>query len=667
VELLALSNPGVSAAELQDQIERLNRLIARSGKGLSGWVIKHGKSIRCPDVSADKRYSAAYEGIHSGVYVPIQIGERTIGSIAVESEQLDAFSDEDERLLKTLAAQSAIAFENARHYQEVVHASDRRTILHRASREVVAAGLDLEAVYLSINRAATELMKADVFTLALFDQAAREVEAVFLMDSGERYPGLRLPLGKGLSSWVIENRRSLRLRDYLKEKPVEFVPFGRRRTSRSVLAVPMVSAGSVVGAISVQAYQPGHYDEEDESLLEMLAAYAGTAIENARLFDEIQKRLRNLSALHAIDTAIGASVDLRMTLSILLEHTAAELKIDAAAVLVLNPASRLLEYTATHGFKTRVAEDTRLKMGESLAGQAAIRREFQGVANLRSDGHPPEDQASMQAVYRQEGFVAHYAIPLVAKGQVQGVLEAFHRSPFQANDDWIRFFDMLAGQAAIAIDNVRLFDDLQRSNLNLTFAYDATIQGWSQALELRDRDTKGHTQRVTDLTVQLAQHMGVPESEMEHVRRGALLHDIGKMATPDAILHKPDELNAEEWEIMRQHPVHAHEMLSKVAYLRPALDIPHYHHEKWDGSGYPEGLKGEQIPLPARIFAVVDVWDALTSDRPYRSAWTDEEAMAYIKVQSGKHFDPKVVDAFFALRAMEMDLKEREAGQSKED
>jgi len=388
----------------------------------------------------------------------------------------------------------------------------------------------------------------------------------------------------------------------------------------------------------------------------MLAAYAGTAIENARLFDETQKRLRNLSALHAIDTAIGASVDLKMTLDILLEHAAAELKIDAVGVLVFNLATRSLEYAATYGFRTHQVEGRRLKLGEGLAGQAAVRRELQGVADLSAAGLPPEDRKPMSSVYEQEKFVAHYAIPLVAKGQIQGVLEAFNRAPFQPDDDWMRFFDLLAGQAAIAIDNVRLFEDLQRSNLNLTFAYDATIQGWSQALELRDKDTEGHTQRVTDLTVRLAQSMGVPEAEIEHVRRGALLHDIGKMATPDAILLKPDTLTEEEWAIMRQHPVHAFEMLSGIAYLRPALDIPHYHHEKWDGSGYPDGLKGEQIPLPARIFAVVDVWDALTTDRPYRSAWTEEEAMVFIKVQAAKHFDPSVVEAFFALRDSEAGL-----------
>ena len=217
--------------------------------------------------------------------------------------------------------------------------------------------------------------------------------------------------------------------------------------------------------------------------------------------------------------------------------------------------------------------------------------------------------------------------------------------------EWFTFLETLARQAAIAVDNNNLFDNLQRSNTNIVLAYDATIQGWSQALELRDKETEGHARRVTERTVQLAQLVGVPAAEMEHVRRGTLLHDIGKMGIPDAILLKPDKLTEAEWVIMRRHPVFAYEMLSSIAYLRPALDIPHYHHEKWDGTGYPDGLKGEQIPLYARIFAVVDVYDALTNDRPYRPAWTTGQAVEYIRAESGKHFDPAMVETFLNMLA----------------
>jgi putative nucleotidyltransferase with HDIG domain len=245
-----------------------------------------------------------------------------------------------------------------------------------------------------------------------------------------------------------------------------------------------------------------------------------------------------------------------------------------------------------------------------------------------------------------EHFVSHQVAPLVAKGQVKGILEIFQRSRLAPDLEWLDFLETLSTQAAIAIDNAGLFERLQRSNLELSLAYDTTLEGWAHALELRDHETEGHTQRVTELTLDLARLMGTSDANLVHIRRGALLHDIGKMGVPDSILLKPGSLSPEEWEIMRRHPIYAYNMLSPIAYLRQSMDIPRYHHEKWDGSGYPYGLKGEQIPLSARIFAVVDVWDALSTDRPYRPAWDKPKAMDYIRQQSGLHFDPQVVKPF---------------------
>jgi putative nucleotidyltransferase with HDIG domain len=226
------------------------------------------------------------------------------------------------------------------------------------------------------------------------------------------------------------------------------------------------------------------------------------------------------------------------------------------------------------------------------------------------------------------------------------VLEVYCRKPFAADPEWLEFLEALAGQAAITIDSTQLFENLQRSNLDLSLAYDATIEGWSRAMELRDHDTEGHTQRVTDLTLKLARAMQINESQLTAIRRGALLHDIGKIGIPDGILLKEGKLTDDEWTQMRRHPQLAHDMLMPIAYLKDAVYIPYCHHEKWDGTGYPQGLKGERIPLGARIFAIIDVWDALTNDRPYRQKWTAEEARKYIVEQSGRHFDPQVVDAF---------------------
>jgi HD-GYP domain-containing protein (c-di-GMP phosphodiesterase class II) len=187
---------------------------------------------------------------------------------------------------------------------------------------------------------------------------------------------------------------------------------------------------------------------------------------------------------------------------------------------------------------------------------------------------------------------------------------------------------------------------LERTILELNLAYDYTIEAWTRALDFRDKESEGHTRRVTELTMRLAKKCGIPEAEIPHIQRGALLHDIGKLSIPDSILHKTTSLIKSDWELIRRHPQFAYDLLSNIAFLFPALTIPHHHHEKWDGTGYPYGLKGEEIPLAARIFAVADVYNALTSDQIYRKAWPVEEAREHIHEQAGKHFDPRIVDQF---------------------
>jgi HD-GYP domain-containing protein (c-di-GMP phosphodiesterase class II) len=246
-----------------------------------------------------------------------------------------------------------------------------------------------------------------------------------------------------------------------------------------------------------------------------------------------------------------------------------------------------------------------------------------------------------------EKFTSYYAVPLNAKGRCLGVLEVFRR--FVKNDDaeWEEFLGALAQQTAIAIENGQLLDKLTRANREMSFAYDRTIEGWARALDIRDRITGEHSQKVKEWTLILAQAMGIRDlEELTHIRRGATLHDIGKIGVPDQILNKPGPLTEEEWVIMRKHPIFARDMLYPIEFLRPAIDIPYSHHEKWDGTGYPQGLKGKEIPLVARIFAIIDVFNAITSERPYSKPWPIEKAVDYIRDQSGKHFDPDVVNLF---------------------
>ena len=376
-----------------------------------------------------------------------------------------------------------------------------------------------------------------------------------------------------------------------------------------------------------------------------LNLYFSNITQRKKAEQNIQRQLQRLAALRTIDSAITASMDMRLTLHILLEQVTNQLEVDAAAVLLLNPGSLLIQSVAESGFRRTLIADPGLHLGKGYAGIAALERHIIRDENLNENSI--SNLTFPQAI--DEGYHTYLGIPLVAKGVVVGVLELYNRNPFPSEPEWASFLEALAAQAAIALENATLFEDLQKANSDLTMAYDATIEGWAHALELRDGETEGHSQRVSEMAVELARAMGISEDQLIHVRRGTLLHDIGKMGIPDSILLKPAPLTADEWKIMRQHPTYALELLSGIDFLKPAMEIPYCHHERWNGTGYPCGLKQEEIPITARIFAVVDVWDALRSDRPYRLAWKDDQARAYLRELSGIEFDPKVVEMFLSV------------------
>jgi len=412
---------------------------------------------------------------------------------------------------------------------------------------------------------------------------------------------------------------------------------------RFVAGVPLVVQDEKIGLLWIASQR--RITEHDQRLVIAIADIAASAIHRAALYEQTEDRLRQLTAQRTIDQAIIDSFDLNITLNTLVDQVANQLKVDAVAVLLYDPHTLTLEYASGCGFRNQDIENTRLRLGEGRAGLAALEQSTQSTPNLAIQ----DNGLSRAPLFAREGFISHYVTPLVAKGQLKGVLEVFHRTRLDPAPEWLGYLETFANQAAIAIADVQLFNGVQRSNLNLSLAYEATIEGWSRAMDLRDHETEGHTQRVTDLTVRLARIMGINDEQIVHIRRGALLHDIGKLGIPDTVLLKPGTLSPEEWDLMRKHPQYAYEMLYPIEYLHPALEIPYCHHEKWDGTGYPRQLKGEEIPFAARLFAVVDVFDALTSNRPYRNAWTQEKALGYYREQQGKHFDPNVVEAFLSF------------------
>lgn len=367
--------------------------------------------------------------------------------------------------------------------------------------------------------------------------------------------------------------------------------------------------------------------------------------ERKKAEEQIQQQVKRLHALRMIDIAISSNSDLKVIFNIVLQYAIAQLGVDASAVLLFKRHLQTIEYAGSRGFQSTDIQQLQLKLMDGYANRVINERRTIHVSDLmRAEERPAQSQQ-----LANERFVEYYGAPLIVKGEIKGVLELYSRSPLELTAEQLDFFEALAGQAAIAVDNAQLFTSLQQAHNSLIMAYDATIAGWSRAMDLRDEDSHGHAQRVTDLTVRLARAMNIPESQLVHIRRGALLHDIGKIAVPDTVLQKTEPLTIEEWEKMKKHPEFAYELLSPIAYLQPALDIPYCHHENWDGTGYPRGLKGEEIPLAARIFAIADVWDVITGDQPNRPGMPKEQALEYIKEQSGKGLDPQVVNVFVDL------------------
>jgi putative nucleotidyltransferase with HDIG domain len=578
------------------------------------------------------------------VYAPIIYREELIGVLGVAEIEPAArkFSQADARLLSLFASLVATEIKNVRLFEETHSRLQKLEAINEVSTAVRVAQ-NIEEMLPALLEQTMSMVNAIMGSIWLYDPADYSLHQI--VSNGIPVLTIHPKPGEGVTGTVFSTGQPHFASDW-REDPL--TPLSIRPqipVGLSAAFIPIRTAQSVVGVLTVGFQSPSELSDDQKHLLTTISEIAGNAIHRMQLHEQTQNQLQRLSALHQIDLAITSSLDLGNTLQVLLDQVITQLGVDAACVLVFNPHEQIFEFAASRGFTTDALRETRLHFGEGYAGRAALNQQTIYVPDLKA--HHTDFMRSPS--FAAEGFVSYYAVPLVAKSQAKGVLEVFHRSLLEHDPEWLDFLEALASQAAIAIENASLFNDLQRSNIELNLAYNSTLEGWSRALDLRDRETEGHSQRVAEITLRLARAMSVEEPDLVHIRRGALLHDIGKLGIPDYILLKPGPLSEEEKDTIQKHPTIAFEMLVPIAHLRPALDIPYCHHERWDGSGYPRGLKGEQIPIAARIFAVVDVWDALTSDRPYRKRWSEEKARAYIQEQAGHYFDPRVVDAFISL------------------
>ena len=582
--------------------------------------------------------------IRSYAGVPIQVQGNVTGFLNVHHTQPGFYTERHLELLSILGDEVAIALENARMLDEKRHRIYELEIINKVSALLRAAESLDEMLPIFMDGL---LEAADTHSGAIFlaDPVTKDLILTIRRGLYENFSIVPISPDSGIIGKVFTTGQTYFSPEFFADNSAYQESINQIPAGVNGLCLPLRTAHETFGVLALAFQAPRQPSTAEKHLIETLVDIAGNTFHRMRLHEETEIRLQYLSTLRTIDLAIATSFDLRVTLNVLLEQTLTQLAVDAADILLFNPVLQTLDYGASKGFYSRVIEKTHLQIGQGYAGQAALESRMIFLPDLRDKnlGLNRFDHLT------DERFVTYIGVPLMIKGEIKGVLELFQRSLFRPSGEWQDFLDSLSRQAAIAIDNAQLFENLQRSRLELAMAYDYTLEGWSRALDLRDRETEHHTERVCEKSLQLAKRMGIGENELIHVRRGALLHDIGKMGVPDHILLKPGPLTEDEWVIMRKHPEIARDLLSPIEYLRPALDIPYCHHEHWDGSGYPRGLKGEQIPKAARIFFVVDVWDALSNDRPYREAWSQEKVIDYLREQAGKKLDPEAVNQFILL------------------
>ncbi|MBI4731727.1 MAG: GAF domain-containing protein [Chloroflexi bacterium] len=647
ISLLDETSNEILAAYLYDKGGRWPATRSPANVGLSGEVIASGKAIIVRDLSSEPLSNSIHFGeqeeVRSILAVPMRLGDKVIGMLSAQSYQPHTYTEEDQSLLEMLSAHAAVAIENARLYNETRQRLTELEMVNRISTTLREAQTVSEMLPKLLDETLSVLL-SDAGAIWLYDSSRHVLKEAI---SRGWFAGINewpIAPGEGIAGTVFQSGQVFISKEFAADPAT-------RASARDLIpagwggaCVPIRTLQETIGVLFFAVQLPRQILPEEVHLLTTLSEIAGNAIRRADLYHQTQRQVQRLASLRAIDLAINTILDLRVTLGILIDHILSQLKVDAVDVLLLNPRTQTLYHGASSGFRTDAVNYWQVHIGDDIAGKSVRTRNTIFIQNIREN-----TQSKRLFGLTNEHFESYFCVPLIAKGQVKGVMEIFHRSALDPDADWKGFLETLAGQAAIAIDNSVLFEDLQKSNVDLALAYDATIEGWSKALDLRDRETEGHTQRVTELTLQLAHLMGVSDPDQVHIRRGALLHDIGKMGVPDNILHKAGALTEKEWQVMHRHPVFAYEMLYPIAYLRPAVDIPYSHHERWNGKGYPRGLHGEEIPLAARLFAVVDVWDALISDRPYRKAWTKKAATKFIRDNSGILFDPAIAEVFLTL------------------
>ncbi|RME05547.1 MAG: GAF domain-containing protein [Anaerolineae bacterium] len=630
------------------------------GRGVTGKTALSGQAVRVLDVDSHPDYIRGVEGMRAEMAAPIRLGNTIYGILDVESDRPEVFDfPEALTMLQSLADEAGLALQQARLRQREQKRLRHLATLREFGLRLTEAG-NLEALYQLTAAYAVRLLDASAAFIYTYDAdqdtAARERDHS-LVDhrTGLEYaagPGIagledsafRPPRPFGLVHTVARTGHLLVVNDPT-SSPFFQSDAEAGTTLQAAAALPVRRGESVHAVLSVRFSYPHHISKEEIETLELLCEQLAAHLESTALYERTQQQLNRLNSLRQIETTITTTMNLTVILDEILNHAIRQVGADAAAIWFYEPVLQTLHHAASCGFRSEENKRAEIPLLGDHAALALSERRIIPFADLNLIA----DRIARRWLLEREGFVSGLLLPLTAKGEIVGLMELYARREINFPSEVIDFLETITRQVAVAIDNVRLFEHMQTSNLDLAANYGATVRAWAHTLEERGFEPPGHLAWVERLALPLAEAFGIEEQALVNFQRGALLHDIGMLHLPDSVVLKADELSAEEWEQIKQHPLLAARALRAIPFLRPAIDIPLYHHERWDGSGYPEGLRGEQIPLTARIFAVVDVWVSLRSEKPYRPAHTLADALKILDAGRGRLFDPQVVERFLKM------------------
>jgi HD-GYP domain-containing protein (c-di-GMP phosphodiesterase class II) len=494
-------------------------------------------------------------------------------------------------------------------------------------KKILSRLLDLAVEITSTEAGSILLRKGEQIII----EAAEGPKANLLKD-------LRLPLGRGIAGWVAKTGVPLLSNDVLKDERWDNrIAEAIQYETRNILALPIKSGTEVIGVLElINKRYNKDFVQDDLDISLLFTSFLAQTIENARLLREMDERIKELQILTETSTLIGSTLDLKRLLHVIMERLKEVMQAEASSIFQIDEATNELYFLVATGEKGEEAKEIRVPWGKGIVGWTAEKGETLNVPDVT------KDERFFTGVDKKTKWQTRsiLAVPLKIKGKTIGVAEVLNKigdEPFDERDE--KVFEAIGKQAAVAIDNARLYTDLSE-------LFKSSIRALVNAVEAKDEYTRGHTERVTEYSVMLATTMGLSSDEIQRIELSALLHDVGKIGIPDKILLKPGKLTDEEFEVVKEHPTRGVKMLQPIKQLRTVVDGIKHHHEKLDGSGYPDGLMGNGIPLVARIITVGDAFDAMTTDRPYRKAMSREEALRRLKQDSNTQFDPELVELF---------------------